>query len=147
MSGCVSGASCLQCMGAVHHRTRTMLQVPAPLRFSPPSLPPPLLLPPAPQDTESVYSVNWAYGAVVKTEVNTTTGALAVTLFGDKGPRPIRPCRDLQLGPKASGAVLVESERSTARRCALIVHQEAPNQRRPHTLPSILTPLVVVPLA
>ncbi len=49
-----------------------------------------------------MYSVNWAFGAVVKTEVNTTTGALAVTLFSDKGPRPIRPCRDLQLGPKAS---------------------------------------------
>lgn len=75
-----------------------------------------------------MYSVNWAYGAVVKTDINTTTGALAVTLFGDKGPRPIRPCRDLQLGPKASGALPLESGSCIALLCTLLVHQEAPTQ-------------------
>ena len=66
-----------------------------------PPCPHPSSSPLAPQDTESVYSVNWAFGAVVKTEINTTTGALSVELISDT-IKPIRPCRNLRLGPLVS---------------------------------------------
>ncbi|KAI7843446.1 hypothetical protein COHA_002924 [Chlorella ohadii] len=47
---------------------------------------------------QSVYSVNWAFGAVVRTEINTTTGHLSVDLISDK-IKAIKPCRNLKLGP------------------------------------------------
>ncbi|PRW61229.1 ribulose bisphosphate carboxylase oxygenase activase [Chlorella sorokiniana] len=54
-------------------------------------------------NTESLYSVSWAFGAVVKTTINTTDAAnpLAVTLFGDKAV-PIRPGKTLNLGPQVT---------------------------------------------
>ncbi len=60
-----------------------------------------LLCLPPPQGNQSVYSVNWAFGAVVRTEINTTTGHLSVDLISDK-IKAIRPCRNLKLGPLVS---------------------------------------------
>lgn len=74
----------------------------------PPSASP---LPPALQLTESLYSVSWAFGSVVKAELDADTNKLAVTFFGDKTV-PIREGRTLTLGPKAVVSYTVDKERN-----------------------------------
>lgn len=53
--------------------------------------------------TESLYSVSWAFGAVVKAEIDTTNDAnpLSVNLYGDKVV-PIRAGKTLTLGPQVT---------------------------------------------
>ena len=63
---------------------------------------------PPPQGNQSVYSVNWAFGAVVRTEINTTTGHLSVDLISDK-IKAIKPCRNLKLGPLVSSSCLAST--------------------------------------
>lgn len=67
---------------------------------------------------QSIYSVNWAFGAVVKTEINTTTGALSVELISDT-IKPIRPCRNLRLGPLVT--ISYEAARHRDREVEIVV--------------------------
>ncbi|KAI7836267.1 hypothetical protein COHA_009857 [Chlorella ohadii] len=67
---------------------------------------------------QSIYSVNWAFGAVVKTEINTTTGALSVELIDTK-VTPIRPCKGKRLGPLVT--ITYEAERHRDRKVEIVV--------------------------